>query len=236
MGLLSHRVERSDIVAGDHIYSWRTSFLYAHHGIYVGENMVVHFTNDRSSFVTCTSSSASIKCDSKTTCSNPNCGFKKQDNGVKISCLDCFLGTGSLCLYQYDVAWYYLIAKIRGGTCTTAKSDPPEIVVKRAMDLLDHGFGEFVLLENNCEDFALYCKTGRFKITGSSQVSSFARVPTIAAAGFFFSGPVALATAAATYSFGRYSDDSCYRDHGVEVPVEELAMFRANVKRSMKKD
>ncbi|KAL3812930.1 hypothetical protein ACJIZ3_014198 [Penstemon smallii] len=261
MGLLSHRVERSDIVAGDHIYSWRTSFLYSHHGIFFGENIVIHFTNDdptiksksndRSSFITCTSSTPSITCTStcaitklQTTCSYPKyCGFRKQDSGVKISCLDCFLGNGSLYLYQYDVAWYYLIAKIRGGTCTTAKSDPPEIVFRRAMYLLlDHGFGEFDLLENNCEDFALYCKTGRLlysrgeRVGGSGQVSSVVGVPTSVAVGFFLSGPVALATTAALYSFNRYSIDLIYRLRGIKVAVEDLAKFRANGNRPMKKD
>ncbi|KAL3812932.1 hypothetical protein ACJIZ3_014200 [Penstemon smallii] len=253
MGLLSHRVERSDIVAGDHIYSWRTSYAYSHHGIYVGENMVVHFTNDRSSFITCSSSSSSIKSQSncssselQTTCLNPKCcGYRKRDNGVKKSCLDCFLGNGSLYLYQYEVAWYYLIAKIRGGTCTTAKSDPPEVVVKRAMDLIDHGFGKFDLIDNNCEDFALYCKTGLITGSGenegmnSGQVASFASsvvgVPTSAAVGIFFSGPVGLATGAAVYSGVRYALDSFYRDRGVEVAVEELAKFRSKGKRPVKK-
>jgi len=32
MGLLSHRVERSEIKPGDHIYTWRAGYTYSHHG------------------------------------------------------------------------------------------------------------------------------------------------------------------------------------------------------------
>lgn len=70
------------------------------------------------------------------------------------------------------------MAKQRGGTCTTAPSDPPEEVVHRAKYLLSgNGFGEYHLLDNNCEDFAIYCKTGLlvFSVTksgSSSQVNS----------------------------------------------------------------
>jgi hypothetical protein len=32
MGLLSNRVERSEIRPGDHIYTWRAVYAYSHHG------------------------------------------------------------------------------------------------------------------------------------------------------------------------------------------------------------
>jgi len=32
MGLLSHRVELSEIKPGDHIYTWRAVYAYSHHG------------------------------------------------------------------------------------------------------------------------------------------------------------------------------------------------------------
>jgi hypothetical protein len=34
MGLLSQRVERSEIKPGDHIYTWRAGYAYSHHGTY----------------------------------------------------------------------------------------------------------------------------------------------------------------------------------------------------------
>lgn len=32
MGLLSNKVEKAQIKAGDHIYSWRAAYTYSHHG------------------------------------------------------------------------------------------------------------------------------------------------------------------------------------------------------------
>lgn len=34
MGLLSRRVERSELKPGDHIYTWRAAYAYSHHGTY----------------------------------------------------------------------------------------------------------------------------------------------------------------------------------------------------------
>ncbi|KAL3825269.1 hypothetical protein ACJIZ3_021298 [Penstemon smallii] len=237
MGFLTHKLERSEIAAGDHIYSWRTAFIYSHHGIYVGENLIVHFINpDRnssanSSFPAC---SSSLITNFPTTCSNPGCHFTKDKDGVTISCLDCFLGNGSLYRYQYGVSWYTRMAKVRGGTCTSAKSDPEDIVVHRAKYLLHHGFGDYDVISNNCEDFALYCKLGRL-ITGkasSGQVLSFVVAPATAIVSsplrLFMPTPVTLATTVVIYSLNKYASDIGVRDDLVEVEVEELAKFRAN--------
>jgi hypothetical protein len=32
MGVLSNRVSKSQVLPGDHIYSWRSAYTYAHHG------------------------------------------------------------------------------------------------------------------------------------------------------------------------------------------------------------
>lgn len=32
MGILSNRVAKDDLKVGDHIYSWRSAYTYAHHG------------------------------------------------------------------------------------------------------------------------------------------------------------------------------------------------------------
>ncbi|KAK4487747.1 hypothetical protein RD792_005582 [Penstemon davidsonii] len=142
--------------------------------IYVGENLVVHFINPdrnlsaKSSFT----GSSSLITSFPTTCSNPGCDFTKDNNGVTISCLDCFLKNGSLYRYHYGVSRYTCLVKIRGGTCTSAKSDPEDIVVNRTMYLLHTGFGNYDLIKNNCEDFALYCKIGRKLEASSGQVIS----------------------------------------------------------------
>ncbi|KAJ0594292.1 putative LRAT domain-containing protein [Helianthus annuus] len=59
-----------------------------------------------------------------------------------------------------DASREFLLAKTVGGTCTTAESDPPEEVIYRATYLHENGYGKYDLSSNNCEDFALYCKTG----------------------------------------------------------------------------
>lgn len=32
MGILSNKIERDEVKPGDHIYSWRNAYIYAHHG------------------------------------------------------------------------------------------------------------------------------------------------------------------------------------------------------------
>ncbi|KAL8482970.1 hypothetical protein ACS0TY_025867 [Phlomoides rotata] len=48
----------------------------------------------------------------------------------------------------------------RGETCTLAVTDPDKDVVHRNKYLLENGFGCYNVFKNNCEDFAIYCKTG----------------------------------------------------------------------------
>ncbi|KAK6944117.1 LRAT domain [Dillenia turbinata] len=93
----------------------------------------------------------------------PTCGSPpKNSNGVFCTCLDCFLWGGSLYLFEYAVSPARFLAKGRGGTCTLAASDPLPMVHHRAKLLLKTGFGCYSLFKNNCEDFAVYCKTGLF--------------------------------------------------------------------------
>jgi hypothetical protein len=130
-------------------------------GIFVGENMVVHFTLDINLNSSSWISSDSIQNNSRLICSSyPKCGFSKPNSGVVRSCLNCFLKEGSLHRYEYGACPFVFHAHLRGGTCTTAKSDPPAEVIQRASYLLESGFGNYNLFQNNCEDFALYCKTG----------------------------------------------------------------------------
>ncbi|XP_058099613.1 protein LEAD-SENSITIVE 1-like [Magnolia sinica] len=158
--LTGQKIEREDLKPGDHIYAWRTLYIYAHHGIYIGDDEVIHFTEPNgkksvSGFVV-ESISPSMPC--------PKCGGpkKKTYNGVTVSCLDCFLDGCELNRYEYSVSWQ-LFWESRRGTCSVAESDPPEIVIKRATSCIEEGFGEYNLARNNCEDFAFYCKTGNAK-------------------------------------------------------------------------
>lgn len=126
------------------------------------------------------------------------------------------------------------IAKVRGGTCTTAAFDPVETVIHRAMYLLQNGFGNYDMFQNNCEDFSLYCKTGllivdRQGVGRSGQASSVIGAPVAALLSsplkFLLPSPVGVATVTAgMYCVGRYATDIGVRSDVIKVPVEELAV------------
>ncbi|KAM3276924.1 hypothetical protein ACQJBY_045003 [Aegilops geniculata] len=235
MGLLSNRVERSEVRPGDHIYTWRAVYAYSHHGIYVGGSKVVHFTrkkevesSDSSNTISGLISRASSECPTF-----PDCGFQLADSGVVLTCLDCFLGNGSLYCFEYGVPPAIFLAKFRGGTCTIAQSDPSEVVVRRAMHLLQNGFGNYDIFEKNCEDFALYCKTGLVPVDEpgigvSGQASSAIGVPLAALLStpfkIFAAGPLGMATVTAgMYCAGRYITDIGVRKDVTKVEVENLS-------------
>ncbi|XP_059649690.1 protein LEAD-SENSITIVE 1-like [Cornus florida] len=147
----SKKISREELKAGDHIYSWRRSglHLYAHHGIYAGEGMVIHFTQAAGGVSV---SSAWSAAPTYSRC--PICGYHSGLNGVISSCIDCFLSGDELFLYEYGVS------RARRGISTCKVSDPPEIVLDRAESIRRNGFPGYNILINNCENFAIYCKTG----------------------------------------------------------------------------
>ncbi|KAL8208096.1 hypothetical protein R6Q57_007508 [Mikania cordata] len=237
MGVFSGRVKRSDIKAGDHIYTYRAVLAYSHHGIFVGGNKVVHFTRDSkmSSNTNTSSCSDDEMVKLLSTCSTyPDCGYRRHKSGVVLSCLDCFLQNGALYSFKYGATPTFFLAKVRGGTCTTAPSDGPDAVIHRAMYLLQNGFGNYDLFQNNCEDFALYCKTGMLMIdtTGlgrSGQASSLISAPLAALLTsplkLLISSPVGVATVTAgLYCMSRYATDIGVRTDVVKVYVEDLAV------------
>jgi hypothetical protein len=92
---------------------------------------------------------------------------------VQFSCIECFLFSGDLYLYEYGISPIFFLAKTQGGTCFTMVPDPPEHVLDRNYFLLDQGFGVYDLFKNNCEDLSIYCKTGlRSKWAGNIFVCS----------------------------------------------------------------
>ncbi|KAI3681884.1 hypothetical protein L6452_36689 [Arctium lappa] len=239
MGFFSNRVERSEIKAGDHIYTYRAVFAYSHHGIYVGGNKVVHFTHftpDRETSSSTENSSNSYDGMSKMpSCQTyPDCGFRQPKSGVVLSCLDCFLRNGALYSFEYGVTPTFFLAKVRGGTCTTATSDGPGTVIHRAMYLLQNGFGNYDVFQNNCEDFALYCKTGiltvdKLGIGRSGQASSLVGAPLAALLSsplkLLIPSPVGVATmTAGMYCMSRYATDIGVRTDIVKVAVEDLSV------------
>ncbi|KAG5553852.1 hypothetical protein RHGRI_011655 [Rhododendron griersonianum] len=234
MGLLSNRVDRDSLKPGDHIYSWRSAYIYAHHGIYVGDNKVIHFTRRGQEFGTGTvldvllvssgPARSQVPC---STCTPPG-----EAHSVVSSCLNCFLLGGVLYRFEYSVGPTLFLAKARGGTCTLAVSDPPDIVVHRANHLLNNGFGCYNVFKNNCEDFAIYCKTGLLVLDQrtlgqSGQAVSIIGGPLAAV----FSTPLRLvttnvygmaATAVGVYCASRYAADIGMRRDVVKMSAEDL--------------
>ncbi|KHN16420.1 hypothetical protein glysoja_033824 [Glycine soja] len=234
MGLLSNRVERHEIKPGDHIYTYRAVFTYSHHGIFVGGSKVVHFRPERN-LKSMTETSSNWDDPTSNPCPTfPDCGFRQPNCGVVLSCLDCFLRNGSLYCFEYEVSPSVFLSRIRGGTCTTASADPPETVIHRAMYLLQNGFGNYNVFQNNCEDFALYCKTGlliqdKQGVGRSGQASSVIGAPLAAMISsplkLLMPSPVGVATVTAgMYCMSRYATDIGVRSDVIKVPVEDLAV------------
>uniref|UniRef100_A0A1D1XW05 Lecithin retinol acyltransferase n=1 Tax=Anthurium amnicola TaxID=1678845 RepID=A0A1D1XW05_9ARAE len=236
MGLLSNRIGRESLKLGDHIYSWRTAYIYAHHGIYVGGNKVIHFTRERGQEVGTGTvldillvSSGPARPQAPCSC----CSHRREEShGVVSSCLDCFLAGGVLYRFEYAVSPALFLAKARGGTCTLAVSDVDDVVVHRATHLLSNGFRCYNIFKSNCEDFAIYCKTGLLVVEQgvvgqSGQAISIIGGPMAAV----FSTPIRLlttnvygmtATAVGVYCASRYFADIGNRRDVVKVAVEDL--------------
>ena len=208
-------------------------------GIFVGGSKVVHFRPERNLNSSTGTSSDSDFYDSTlslpSSCPTfPDCGFRQPNSGVILSCLDCFLRNGSLYCFEYGVTPSVFLAKVRGGTCTTAASDPPETVIHRAMYLLQNGFGNYDVFQNNCEDFTLYCKTGllivdRLGVGRSGQASSVIGAPLAAILSsplkLLMPSPVGVATmTAGMYCMSRYATDIGVRTDVIKVAVEDLAV------------
>jgi len=201
-------------------------------GIFVGGNKVVHFTHfapDNSSSDEMSNITIPSSCETY-----PDCGFRQPKSGVVLSCLDCFLRNGALYSFEYGVTPAIFLAKVRGGTCTTATSDGPDTVIHRAMYLLQNGFGNYHVFQNNCEDFALYCKTGKLTVEKlgigiSGQASSLFGAPLAALLSsplkLLIPNPVGVATVTAgMYCMSRYATDIGVRTDVVKVAVEDLAI------------
>ncbi|KAF8111514.1 hypothetical protein N665_0074s0045 [Sinapis alba] len=240
MGLLTNKMEREELKAGDHIYTYRAVFAYSHHGIFVGGSKVVHFRPEHNNLNSSSSSSSPMESFTSASASEgicptfPDCGFRQPNSGVVLSCLDCFLKNGSLYCFEYGVSPSVFLTKVRGGTCTTAQSDPTDSVIHRAMYLLQNGFGNYDIFKNNCEDFALYCKTGllimdKLGVGRSGQASSIVGAPLAAILSSPFKllipSPIGVATVTAgMYCMSRYATDIGVRRDVVKVSVEDLAL------------
>ncbi|GJR33358.1 putative endopeptidase, NLPC/P60 domain, LRAT-like domain protein [Tanacetum coccineum] len=124
----------------------------------------------------------------------------------------------------------FLYAKARGGTCSMAKSDPLEDVMHRATYLYENGYGKYDLTNNNCEDFALYCKTCLWSTDKESQGRS-SQANTVRPTRHakkdkdMIESVTRIATSIPRSFSKRENKDLGHRNDVVKVPVEELSSF-----------
>nr|XP_048336958.1 protein LEAD-SENSITIVE 1-like [Ziziphus jujuba var. spinosa] len=154
---------------------------------------------------------------------------------VEYCSLDSFLNGGELYLYKYGISLAFFIAKTQGGTCTLGSTDPPNSVLYRARKELN-GFGAYNLFNNNCEDFAIYCKTGLrsrktiINLGRSGQIASFFGV-FCAIIIFIFtfqpSKPIGVAaTVYFIYSISRFVADATHCVKAYQVGLKILPFWR----------
>ncbi|KAJ6305877.1 hypothetical protein OIU78_021245 [Salix suchowensis] len=147
-------IDVKELKRGDHIFYVCKAGFYTHHGIYVGNDRVIHFVQAIKA-----NAGAPLRACKK-------CGFKRKDHlEVVRTCLDCFHKKGFLSgtrLYLYRYGFSRLECQIHRTHCTQMQSCPADQVVARAEEIYESGnqFGKYNLILNNCEYFATYCKCG----------------------------------------------------------------------------
>ncbi|BBN05117.1 hypothetical protein Mp_3g10460 [Marchantia polymorpha subsp. ruderalis] len=155
-----------DVKEGDHVYSYRSGGKYTHHGIVDADGRLIHIVRNRHLYKDKTHrrTSGLIRPGSKK-CQDENCPtyFGDRNCGVIKTCIECFKEDGELHKYYYGNKSYCSWKLIDGVTTTESEksSDPAEISARARHSLENNNFEHYDLVDNNCEDFALYCSTGR---------------------------------------------------------------------------
>nr|XP_048327268.1 uncharacterized protein LOC112491263 isoform X1 [Ziziphus jujuba var. spinosa] len=153
--LFSNKIHKRQLKRGDHIYTWRHESwsIYAHHGIYLDDEHVIHFAQGRR---------GSGLDDHHSRC--PKCSDHDQPSfhGVVSSYIDCFLSGGDLYLFEYGVNPALVLARLGVGK-TIAPADPAKVVQNRASSFLlinSNDSSSYYRFIKNGKHFAMYCKTG----------------------------------------------------------------------------
>jgi len=108
----------------------------------------------------------------------PECENQNVRRGVVKICVDCFRWDGeklrSLYRYKYKQSRREF-TQARRGTCTTLPFiKSRDQVVETASELhADNAFGNYNLLKNNCEHFALFCRTNIRKSEQTAIISNY---------------------------------------------------------------
>ena len=154
VGAFSHAIKPEELKAGDHIYVYRALGFFAHHGIYVDEEEVIHF-------------------------SGPKGSGSKSEAKISAVSLKEFLYGSQVRLVAYESIDSYK----RYGTAHYEKSQPTDRVISTAKLFLKYPelWLDYHFFHMNCENFAYYCKTNCLKVvTGQScTISLRVSVPSI---------------------------------------------------------
>ena len=146
-------VSDSELRKGDVIGVHRG--VYDHYGIYTGNNEVIHFSNEGSDF-------GSDICVRRATLSQ----FKDGADNVFVVDFEAYRDyVENPELFDFRGLFKLAFDDLFGNEMTIYS---PEETVKRAESQL--GKGKYNLVVNNCEHFAVWCKTGKHE---SSQVQNF---------------------------------------------------------------
>ncbi|XP_060971187.1 protein LEAD-SENSITIVE 1-like [Cannabis sativa] len=176
MDLLSHKIDKSSLKIGDHIYTYRNLHTCTIHGIYVENDRVIYYKskNNKSKY--------SGNCE--------RCGYNPtRSRGVVKSCLECFLQGHGLYLFQYGVSDTHCFIW-RSGTCDTGlQIEHRPTIVNNAMEMLKESESSRLMLNNDlingCYDFfdknnmcfALTCtKTNRNIATCIQEISALSKL------------------------------------------------------------
>lgn len=160
--LIWKKIDPTDLKPGDHIYAYKRYGSYSHHGIYVEDGYVIHFTRTESKEAILPYS----RVEAETVPACPKCRYQENTGrGVIRTCLDCFRRghkkLHSIHYFMYGAPQLGFLLK-NSGTCSTLSCTKSlQEVVEAAYELLkSNDFGKYDLTGNNCEHFATYCHTG----------------------------------------------------------------------------
>ena len=167
---LQYNVERPDFEMGDHVYQW-CSFMgipavFSHHGIVLD---VFYQTEHKEWRLRVADFSNGLYDtdgdeDEWSTNNNPKKSLRSSSSLCKNSppCIRTYVTQPALWRKVRYEANFWREHFSRGGTATSAASDPPGMVRARVQFLLDdpHRLPPYDMVRSNCECVAVWCKTG----------------------------------------------------------------------------
>ena len=182
VGFVSHAIDEKDLKPGDHIYCHRIG--YSHHGIYIGEPdcEVIHFSGDdeekliigqrnndkMEQLATLKEKHRKLQDDSAEAkeVQQQIDEILESNHHIRSTTLDKFRNGDEVRLVAYNADIVKKAFTLFRAACHIVKAMPPLETVKLGKYFCDHPeeWRSYHLIDNNCETFACFCKTGRLDI------------------------------------------------------------------------